>query len=64
MLNFIRTTKTKTGLTVTATMLKGDYPTGIKTTDAQMAEVHLHRHRVLPMWNYTLIPALPRMPQM
>ena len=26
-------------------------------SDAQMAEVHLHRHRVLPMWNYTIVPA-------
>ena len=58
MLNFIRTTKTKTGLAVTATMLDGNYPTGVKTSDAQLAEVHLHRHRVLPMWNYTLVPAL------
>jgi len=57
ILNFIRTTKTKTGLAVTATMLDGNYPTGVKTSDAQMAEVHLHRHRVLPMWNYTLVPA-------
>ena len=56
ILNFIRTTKTKTGLTVTATMLAGDYPTGVKTSNEQMAEVCIHRHRVLPMWNYTLVP--------
>jgi len=57
LLNFIRTTKTKSGLTVTATMLDANYPTGVKTSDAQMAEVRLHSHRVLPMWNYTLAPA-------
>jgi len=57
ILNFIRTTKTKTGLTVTATLLDGNYPTGGKTSNAQMAEVHPHRHQVLPMWNYTLAPA-------
>ncbi len=57
ILNFIRTTKTKTGLAVTATLLDGDYPTGVKTSDEQLAEVHLHRHRVLPIWNYTLVPA-------
>jgi hypothetical protein len=57
ILNFIRTTKTKTGLSVTATLLDGNYPTGVQTSAMQMAEVHLHRHRVLPMWNYTLLPA-------
>ena len=57
ILNYIRTTKTKTGLAVTATILNGDYPTGVKTSEGQMAEVHLRRHRILPMWNYTLTPA-------
>jgi hypothetical protein len=56
ILNFIRTTKTKTGLTVKATLLEGDYPIGVKTSEVQMADLHLHRHRVLPMWNYTLVP--------
>ncbi|MDI7270055.1 MAG: ISAzo13 family transposase, partial [Myxococcota bacterium] len=60
ILNFIRTTKTKTGLAVTATLLEGDYPIGVKTSEAQMAELHLHRHHVLPMWNYTLVPAPAR----
>jgi hypothetical protein len=41
MLQFIRTTKTKAGLTVSATRLGGNYPTGVKTSNAQMAEVHL-----------------------
>ncbi len=56
MLKFIRTTKTKTGLTVSATLLSGNYPTGVKTSNAQMEEVHLLRHRALPMWNYTIVP--------
>jgi hypothetical protein len=30
ILNFIRTTNTETGLTVSATLLPGDYPTGMK----------------------------------
>jgi hypothetical protein len=54
--NFIRTTKTQTGLTVTATMLHGDFPTGIKTTKEQMASVRLRPDRILPLWNYTLVP--------
>lgn len=56
ILNFIRTTKTQTGLAVTATLLKGDYPTGVKVSEAQMAEINLRHHRVLPLWNYTLLP--------
>ena len=61
VLNFIRTTKTKTGLVVKATLLPGNYPTGVKIPDSKMAEVCLHRHRLLPMWNYTLVPARPKM---
>lgn len=57
ILNFIRTTKTQTGLIVTAALLNGDYPTGVKVSAAQMANVKLRRHRVLPIWNYTLVPA-------
>ncbi|MGH8524434.1 MAG: ISAzo13 family transposase [Gammaproteobacteria bacterium] len=54
ILNFIRTTKTDTGLAVTATLIDGEYPTGVKVSEAQMADVHLCSHRVLPVWNYTL----------
>ena len=61
VLNFIRTTKTLTGLVVNATLLDGDYPTGIKVSEAQMKEVNLRRHKVLPMWNYTLVPARSKM---
>lgn len=56
MLNFIRTTKTKTGLVVKATLLPGDFPTGEKIPDSKMDEVCLRRHQVLPIWNYTLVP--------
>jgi len=61
VLNFIRTTKTLTGLVVNATMLAGDYPTGIKISDAQMNQLNLRPHRVLPMWNYTLVPTCSKM---
>ncbi len=56
MLNYIRTTKTSTGLTVKATLLEGEYPTGVKISDSQMENVRLRRHRVLPAWNYTIHP--------
>ncbi len=55
-----KTTKTKTGLVVRATLLPGSYPTGVKISDSKMAEVCLRRHRVLPTWNYTLVPAQPK----
>lgn len=57
MLNFIRTTKTKTGLRVRATLMQGAYPKGIKPTTAQMALVNLLPHDTLPQWNYTISPS-------
>jgi len=61
LLNFIRTTKTKTGLVVKATLLPGNYPTGVKIPDTKMAQVCLRPHRLLPMWTYTLAPARSKM---
>ena len=60
MLNFIRTTRTETGLRVRATLMKGDYPKGLKPTAAQMATLPLLPHGILPDWNYTIAPS-PRM---
>ena len=61
ILNFLRTTKTAAGLVVDATLLDGDYQTGIKISQAQMDSVNLRQHKVLPMWNYTLIPTQSKM---
>ena len=57
MLNFIRTTKTETGLRVRATLMKGDYPKGLTPTPAEMAMLHLLPHNTLPEWNYTIVPS-------
>ena len=57
MLNYIRTTKTKSGLRVRATLLKRDYLTGQKPDANQISRLRLRRHRALPAWNYTLAPA-------
>ena len=57
MLNFIRTTKTKTGLRVRATLMKGDYPIGLKPTPAEIAMLPLLPHNTLPEWNYTIAPS-------
>jgi hypothetical protein len=56
ILKYIRRTTTKTGLSVKATLLRGNYPTGIKVPDKEFAQLRLRPHRVLPTWNYTLIP--------
>ena len=57
ILNHIRTTKTNTGLSVTATLDRRHYPTGLKVTAADMATIQIKPHRTLPKWNYTLRPA-------
>lgn len=55
-LKYIRTTKTTTGLSVSAHFIRKNYPKGIKITDAQMEELNLISHQNLPQWNYTISP--------
>jgi len=57
ILNFIRTTKTETGLTVNAYLLPKSYATGIKVSDAEMRQLNLLPHDMLGRWNYTVRPA-------
>ena len=56
MLNFIRTTKTNTGLRVRATLMKGEYPTGIRVAADAMDGLNIISHEVMPAWNYTITP--------
>lgn len=58
ILNFARTTTTTTGLAVTAYLDRRCYPTGIKTDPELVAALSLHRHKVLPHWNYTIRPQM------
>ena len=55
-LNFIRTTKTKSGLVVNAQLLAGNYDKGKRISDSQMKRLNLARHSTLSRWNYTLHP--------
>jgi hypothetical protein len=55
-LNFIRTTTTKTGLTVNARLLDGVYKTGIKVLPEVMKALPIKQHETLPKWNYTIAP--------
>lgn len=57
VLNYIRSTKTKTGLRVTAHLLDREYASGVKITDAEMRDLAITRHDDLPRWNYTIAPA-------
>ena len=60
ILRLIGETKTKTGLRVNCGLSTQYYPTKIKVSDVQMAELDLLKHPTLPNWNYTLLPRLNR----
>jgi hypothetical protein len=56
MLDYIRTTTTQAGRKVSARLLRKRYEKGIEVTAEEMAEVNLRRARVLPEWNYSILP--------
>ena len=56
ILKFIRTTKTESGFRCRAWLDNTHYPTGLKITSEQKAQINLKSHRVLPKWNYTIEP--------
>lgn len=58
MLNFIRTTKTKTGLRVKAYLDRRDYPRGPTVSDECLAAVYITYLDPLPHWNYTIDPGM------
>jgi hypothetical protein len=57
-LKFIRTTTTATGLKVTAHLDTTDYPTGVKVSKRDLAQLSIRQRRVLPKWNYTISPKM------
>jgi hypothetical protein len=56
VLNYIRTTRTETGLRVKAHLIKREYPTGVKISKKQIATIALERRHVQPHRNYTIHP--------
>ena len=56
MVNLIAGTTTRTGLTVHAERDTGYYPTGVKTTKAELATLPLTGHSFHPEWNYSIGP--------
>jgi Rhodopirellula transposase DDE domain len=57
-LKFIRTTTTTTGLKVTALLDPTFYPTGVKVSKQELAQLSIRQKRVLPKWNYTISPQM------
>ena len=53
MLELIRHTTTKTGLTINAILDQNLYPTGIKISDEEMNQLNIERDDFHPEWNYT-----------
>ncbi len=52
----IRETKTQTGLTVRAHLVRKKYVTGEKISDEMMATLNITHHTICPQWNYTIYP--------
>jgi len=57
ILRFIRSTKTHTGLSVTAHLDRRNYPTGTEPPP-QLQALRISPHEILPKWNYTISPNL------
>lgn len=56
ILDFLRQTKTHSGLTVQAYLVTQIYKTGVKVSDAVFDALNMQTHEVCPQWNYTLYP--------
>ena len=56
MLNYIRTTETKSGLEVDAHLMRRKYKKGERISNKQFKNLPLSRDEALPDWNYKLIP--------
>lgn len=56
VLNYIRRTRTETGLRVMARLMPGVYPKGESIPDRDMRTLAIEPHKTLPEWNYTIHP--------
>ena len=57
IVSLIGSTDSRSGLRVRSELNRGQYPAGVTVTGAQMATIHLERHRFHGDWNYTIHPA-------
>jgi hypothetical protein len=56
IVNLISGTTTQKGLKVYAEIDAASYPAGVKVSEAEMAEIRLHRHAFHGDWNYEILP--------
>ena len=56
VLELIKHTTTRKGLTIEAELDEGTYKTGIKITDQQMQQLNITGAEFHPEWNYTITP--------
>jgi hypothetical protein len=58
MLNYIRDTTTKTGLTVKAFLVERCFEKGRKVSNQEKASINIKRRRICPNWNYLISPRI------
>lgn len=56
IVSLIGSTKTKSGLKVTAKLDKRKYKTGVKVNDEIFNALNIKKHKFHPEWNYTILP--------
>ena len=56
IINFIKNTKTETGLEIFARLDKNMYQKGKKFSDEEMEKINIRYHNFHPEWNYTITP--------
>ena len=61
--SLIGSTHSRSGLRVRSDLARGEYPSGVAVTDAQLASIRLERHRFHGDWNYTIYPATRKLHQ-
>lgn len=62
LLQYLRGTKTATGLSVQAQHVTRSYLTGLKVEDEAMKLLNIEPHAICPMWSYTIRPRSGHLP--
>ena len=61
IINYIKATTDKSGLTIDAVRVTKQDQTGIKISKQQMGEIHLKLGKLYPQWNYDIYPCSAKM---
>ena len=57
ILNYIRTTRTESGLRLRANLITKAYKKGIKISNSEFKKIDFQPHETLPGWNYSVFPS-------